>query len=171
MHTRETYSPSQTFSKSSKKRTKPFEKLSTPFLGGGEKEKEREKQLQLHLHHRSNRIKSNHDRGTAIPISTSAPFSTFFLPLLRNTRQDVSRGQCRAPFLGGGGSLSELRVPFMHQKTSSDQQTGSTIASYPFLGARTRLGLNGKPSETRERNRDTYNIQVMRRDSTLPASQ
>lgn len=92
MHTRETYSPSQTFSKSSKKRTKPFEKLSTPFLGGEEKEREREKQLQLHLHHRSNRIKSNHDRGTAIPISTSAPFqlssSPYFETLDKTFRGD-----------------------------------------------------------------------------------
>lgn len=117
----------------------------------------------------SNRIKSNHYRETAIPISS--PFSSSFLPPLGNARQDASRGQCRIPLLGGGGDLSELRVPFMHQKTSSDQQTG--VASYPFLGARTPglNGVTGKASETRERNQDAYNIEVMRRDSTLPASQ
>lgn len=105
--------------------------------------------------------------------TTISILSLIFLPLLTSehstrrfagTMPDSVPRVCRRR-----GSLSELRVPFMHQKTSSDQQT----ASYPFLGARTPglNGVTGKAGETRERNQDTYNIEVMRRDSTLAASQ
>lgn len=136
----------QTFSKSLKKRARlsSVSKTFHPrFFLRKRKERERETVPDPASSPASNRIKSNHDRETVIRISTSVPFSTFFLPLLRNTRQDVSRGQCGIPPRSGEeeGSLSELRVPFMHQKTSSDD---STVASYPFVGARTRSGLREK---------------------------
>lgn len=149
----------QTFSKSLKKRARlsSISKTFHPrFFLRKRKERERETVPDPASSPASNRIKSNHDRETVIRISTSVPFSTFFLPLLRNTRQDVSRGQCGIPPRSRrGGELKRVTCPF-YASENILRRLHRRVVSLRWRS--NALWVTGKASETRERNQDTHII-------------